>query len=94
MSLKIHFLHSHIDFFPPNLGDVSDEHGERFHQDIFEMEKSYQGRYNPNMMGDYCWFPQRDTSASHKHKTKCLAHFWTIPNETVVICITFWTFYD
>ena len=30
MSLKVHFLHSHLDFFPPNLGDVSDEHGERF----------------------------------------------------------------
>lgn len=34
MSLKIHFLHSHLDFFPENLGDVSDEHGERFHQEI------------------------------------------------------------
>ncbi|UYV69584.1 hypothetical protein LAZ67_6004025 [Cordylochernes scorpioides] len=33
MSLKIHFLHSHLDFFPDNLGAVSDEHGERFHQD-------------------------------------------------------------
>lgn len=28
MSLKMHFLHSHLDFFPPNLGAVSDEHGE------------------------------------------------------------------
>ena len=25
MSLRIHFLHSHLDFFPPNQGDVSDE---------------------------------------------------------------------
>ena len=33
-SLKIHFLHSLLNFFPPNLGTVSDEHGERFHQDI------------------------------------------------------------
>jgi hypothetical protein len=31
MSLKIHFLHSHLHFFPPNLGSVSDEHGERFY---------------------------------------------------------------
>ena len=31
MSLKIHFLHSHLNFFAPNLGAVSDEHGERFH---------------------------------------------------------------
>ncbi|UYV68272.1 KDM2A [Cordylochernes scorpioides] len=39
MSLKIHFLHSHLDFFPDNLSAVSDEHGERFHQAISSMEK-------------------------------------------------------
>ncbi|XP_076659865.1 uncharacterized protein LOC143363151 [Halictus rubicundus] len=44
MSLKMHFLHSHLDFFPANLGDVSDEHGERFHQDISTMEKRYKGK--------------------------------------------------
>lgn len=75
MSLKIHFLHSHLDFFPPNLGDVSDEHGERFHQDISAMESRYQGRCNPNMMGDYCWFLQRSTTDSHRRKSKCLKHF-------------------
>jgi hypothetical protein len=37
--LKIHFSYSHLDFFPPNLGTVSDEHGESFHQDISTMEK-------------------------------------------------------
>ena len=40
MSLKIHFLHSHLDFFSENCGAVSDEHKERFHQDIFSMEKT------------------------------------------------------
>jgi len=40
MSLKVHFLNSHLDYFPENLGDVSDEQGERFHQDIAQMEKS------------------------------------------------------
>ena len=30
MSLKIHFLESHLDFFPENIGEVSDEHGENF----------------------------------------------------------------
>ena len=44
MSFKIHFLHSHLNFFPPNLGAVSDEHGERFHQDITKMESNYQGK--------------------------------------------------
>lgn len=55
MSLKLHFLHSHLDFFPQNLGAVSDEQGERFHQDIATMEKRYSGRWNEGMLADYCW---------------------------------------
>ncbi|KDR09212.1 hypothetical protein L798_01096 [Zootermopsis nevadensis] len=54
MSLKIHFLHSHLDFFPGNVGDVSDEQGERFHQDIQTMEERYQGRWDQAMMEHYC----------------------------------------
>ena len=46
----MHFLHSHLDFFPPNLGKVSDEQGERFHQDISVIEGRYQGRFDANMM--------------------------------------------
>jgi hypothetical protein len=32
MSLNVHFLNAHLDYFPENLGAVSEEHGERFHQ--------------------------------------------------------------
>ena len=42
MSLKLHFLHSHLEFFPDNLGAVSDEHGERFHQNIAVVETRYE----------------------------------------------------
>jgi hypothetical protein len=42
MSLKLHFLFLHLDQFPENLGAVSEEQGERFHQDIKEMERWYQ----------------------------------------------------
>jgi hypothetical protein len=49
MSLKVHFL----DFFPENLGTVSDEHGERFHQDIYNMEKQVQGKWSLSMLDDY-----------------------------------------
>ena len=45
MSLKIQFLESHLDFFRENLGEVSDEHGERFHQEIMVMEKRNQGKW-------------------------------------------------
>lgn len=60
MNLKIHLLHSHLDVFPDNLGDVSDEQRERFHQDIKTMERRYQGRWDEAMMADYCWFLKRD----------------------------------
>jgi hypothetical protein len=42
MSLKIHFLELHLDSFPENLGEFSDEHGEIFHPTIMAMEKRYQ----------------------------------------------------
>jgi hypothetical protein len=51
----VYFLNAHLDYFPENLGAVSEEQGERFHQDIKEMEKRYQGRWTVNMMRDYCW---------------------------------------
>ena len=73
MSLKIHFLHSHLDFFPSNCGDLSDEHGERFHQDVAVMEKRYQGKWNPSMLADYCWTLSRDrpdTFYTRKSKRK------------------------
>ncbi|UYV76634.1 hypothetical protein LAZ67_14001539 [Cordylochernes scorpioides] len=70
MSLKIHFLHSHLDFFPDNLGAVSDEHGERFHQDISSMEKRYQGKWSPVMLADYCWTLKRDLpQAKYRRKS-------------------------
>ena len=60
MSLKIHFLDSHLDFFPENLGAVNDEQGQQFHQDIQAMEHRYQGFWNEGMMSDYCWMLHRD----------------------------------
>jgi hypothetical protein len=61
MSLKIHFLHSHLEFFLEDCGEVSDEQGECFHQDISSMEKRYQGKLNCAMLTNYCWTLARDT---------------------------------
>jgi len=55
MSLKAHFLECHLDFFPENLSTVSDEHRQRFHQDISTIERRYQGKRSPSMLADYCW---------------------------------------
>ena len=60
ISLKIHFLHLHLDFSPENCGAVGDEHGERFHQDISSVEKRYQGKLNCAMLANYCWTLARD----------------------------------
>ena len=38
MSIKVHYLHSYLSEFSVNLGDVSEEQGERFHQDVEVME--------------------------------------------------------
>ena len=60
MSIKLHFLYSHLDRFPKNLGDLSDEQGEWFHQDISEMDVRYQGRWDAARLADYCWSIKRD----------------------------------
>ena len=65
MSLKMHFLHSHFEFFPENLGTVSDEQGEGFHRDIQATEERYKGVWNEGMMGDYCWMLYRDMQTIH-----------------------------
>lgn len=64
MSLKIHFLSSHLDYFPENCGSVSDEQGERFHQDFAAMEARYKGKWSPAMIADYCWTLIRDSPNS------------------------------
>jgi hypothetical protein len=75
MSLKVHFLNAHLDYFLENLGAVSEEQGERFHQDIKELGTRYQERWNVNIMGDYCWLLHR---GDHKLRTK-----EKIPNEAL-----------
>ena len=69
MSLKIHFLDSLLDFFPENLGAISDKHGERFHQDISALETRYQGQRSARMLSDYCWKMKWDVpDAKHRRK--------------------------
>jgi len=70
MSLKIYFLESYLDFFPENLSEVSDEHGERFRQDVMTMEKWCQGKWTSSMLADYCWTLKRNVpDAKHRRKS-------------------------
>ena len=59
MTIKLHFLHSHLDKIHENLWDVIDEHRGRFVLDIKAIEKLYQGRWGRQMMADYSWSSER-----------------------------------
>ena len=75
MSVELHFLCSHLDFFQENLGDFSEEHGERFHQDIEPMERRDRDCWDSAMMGDYIWSLIRQDKSGHKRKTDSTVHF-------------------
>jgi len=60
MILKIYFFESHLEVFPENIGEVSDEPGERFHGDIFAMVKRYQSKWISSILADYCWTLKSD----------------------------------
>lgn len=70
MSLKLHVLHSHLEVFKSNMGAYSEEQGERFHQDIQQFERRYQGQYNEKMLGDYIWGLIRESDISYKRKSR------------------------
>ena len=58
MSLKLHFMDSHVEYFSRNLGNHNEGQDEKFHQ----------GKWDENMMADYCWMLKRD--APHKESMK------------------------
>jgi hypothetical protein len=69
MSLKVHFLFSHLNLFLKNLGAVSEEQGERFDQDIKQMERFYQGRWSVSMMVGFCgMYPKKKHTADNQLK--------------------------
>lgn len=71
MSMKLHFLFSHLENFPENVGAFSEEMGERFHQDIKQQERRYQGKLTVRMMADYAWSLKRNNNSPH-HRRKSL----------------------
>lgn len=55
MSLKIHMLHAHFEFYEQQLSTETDEVGERFHQTIMVFEERYSGKRFDSMLADFCW---------------------------------------
>lgn len=75
MSIKLHHLHAHLERFPSNLGQMSDEQGERFHQEIFRIEQRYIGKNKISMLSNYCWSLKRDTDSEVYKKQRKTCHF-------------------
>ena len=82
MNVKMPYLFSHMDRFPENQGSMSDELGERFHQDLKKMETRYQGRWNAIMMADYGWNLKRDLPAAEHSRSSKRGKFkpWSLKN--------------
>ena len=71
MSIQLHFLREHLDYFRKNSRYFWEEPGERFPLDIFIMDDRYQGQWDVNFPANYWWCLKRDEVAS-KHKRKSL----------------------
>ena len=69
MSIKVHFLFGHLEKFPENPVDVSEEQGGRFHEDIKVMEELYQRRWDVRMIADYCWSLMRESPEIYGRKS-------------------------
>lgn len=72
---------SHLKFFPENLGTVSNEHGDSFHQHISTMKKRYPGKQTPSMLFDYCWTKKRDTLGAKYALKSQFSTFYESQNE-------------
>ena len=75
ISLRIHFLESHLIFFSKNLRDVSDQHGEHFHQVILAFKTRDQQKCNPKMFADYCRTLKRDVPQAKQGKKSNKSYF-------------------
>jgi len=70
MSIKLHLLHWHLEFFVSNMAAVTDEHGEWFHQEISSIGRRYKGKIIPSMLADYCWNSVRETTDNKRANFK------------------------
>ena len=88
-------LDAHLDEFKENLGAYSEEHGERFHQDIKDFESRYQGQNNKNMKGDYIWGLIWESDLEYRRKkpenNTLLTKLWTVFHTRTMISAT-WIF--
>ena len=49
MSLNVHILDANLDQFKESMRAYFEEQGDRFHQDVLDFERRYQGSYNERL---------------------------------------------
>jgi hypothetical protein len=59
VSLKLHFLHCHLNLFCWKQASCLQWIWQRFQQDVFQTEKRYGGKWSPDMLADYCTILKR-----------------------------------
>lgn len=64
MSLKIHILDSHLNFFQTNLGAISEEHGEHWEAMLEQVEMQYVGWLLLDISKGYP--PRWNTNVNHQ----------------------------
>ncbi|QQP58204.1 Uncharacterized protein FKW44_003445, partial [Caligus rogercresseyi] len=67
---EVSFLTLSHRLFSRNLGAYSEEQGGRFHQDVRDIERRYQGRWDVTMLADYCWLLKRETEDENRKRTR------------------------
>ena len=72
MSIKA--LFNLLDRFPPNLGNLGDEQGERCHQDIKVMKEKYQGKWDAHVMAISTAWPHHFVAAWPHHFVAAWPH--------------------
>ena len=55
MSINVYYFFSHLYGFPANFGELTEEHGERFHQNIKAMEERHHDRWDAHTTAGCCW---------------------------------------
>lgn len=76
MSLKVNFLFSHLNYFPENLGAVSEKQNKRFHQDLKSSEKRYQGEYDGRLLLEHKTQDSGSKNSSYAKKCSSKCSYW------------------
>ena len=75
MSLKMHILHSQLDFFPPNLGRSERRTWGKFLPGCFRHGEKICGKSSEKTLGDYCRSLTEDGAIANYKRMSCRRKF-------------------